>query len=60
MAQCSVTDGSLDLSGLLSGLHGYFREHAEAGPQLVLQVYLHRVVNSGGRIGRECAVARVC
>ena len=61
-------DGSLDLSGLLSAIQGYFREHAEswverfghaeAGPQLVLQAYLQRVVNSGGRIAREDAVGR--
>ena len=61
-------DGNLDLEGLLSGFQGYFREHAEswverfghreAGPQLVLHAYLQRVVNSGGRIGREYAVGR--
>ena len=61
-------DGSLDLSGLLSAFQGYFREHAEpwverfghaeAGPQLVLQAYLQRVVNSGSRIAREYAVGR--
>ena len=61
-------DGSLDLAGLLSAFQGYFREHAEswveryghaeAGPQLVLHAYLQRVVNSGGRIGREYAVGR--
>ena len=59
-------DGSLDLQGLLSGFQDYFREHAEswverfghreAGPQLVLHAYLQRVVNSGGRIGREYAL----
>lgn len=61
-------DGSLDVPGLLSAFQGYFREnaeswverygHAEAGPQLVLHAYLQRVVNSGGRIGREYAVGR--
>ena len=61
-------DGGLDLAGLLIGFQGYFREnseswvqrfgHAEAGPQLVLHAYLQRVVNSGGRIGREYAVGR--
>ena len=61
-------DGSLDIDGLLSAFQGYFREHAEswvdryghaeAGPQLVLHSYLQRVVNSGGRIGREYAVGR--
>ena len=61
-------DGSLDLAGLLTAFQGYFRlnaeswveryGHAEAGPQLVLHAYLHRVVNSGGRIEREYAVGR--
>ncbi len=54
--------------GLLGAFQGYFREHAEswveryghveAGPQLVLHAYLHRVVNSGRRIEREYAVGR--
>ena len=61
-------DGSLDVRQLLAALQGYFREHSEswvdryghreAGPQLVLHAYLQRVVNSGGRITREYAVAR--
>ena len=63
-----LADGSLDLAGLLSAFQGYYREnaeswverygHAEAGPQLVLHAYLQRVVNGGGRIGREYAVGR--
>ncbi len=67
-AWCVNADGSLDLDGLPSAFQGYFREHAEswveryghaeAGPQLVLHAYLQRVVNSGGRIGREYAVGR--
>ena len=61
-------DGSLDMDGLLGAFQDYFCEHAEswveryghaeAGPQLVLHAYLQRVVNSGGRIGREYAVGR--
>ena len=61
-------DGSLDLARLLDAFQGYFREHVEswveryghkeAGPQLILHGYLHRVVNSGGRIEREYAVGR--
>ena len=61
-------DGSLDVRRLLTAFQGYFREHSEswvdryghreAGPQLVLHAYLQRVVNSGGRITREYAVAR--
>ena len=61
-------DGRLDLPKLLCAFQGYLREHSEswveryghreAGPQLVLHAYLHRVINSGGRITREYAVAR--
>ena len=61
-------DGSLDLPKLLGAFQVYFREHSEswveryghreAGPQLVLDAYLHRVIKSGGRIAREYAVAR--
>ena len=61
-------DGSLDVTGLVSAFQCYFREHSEwwverfghkeAGPQLVLHAYLQRVLNSGGRIGREYALGR--
>ncbi len=61
-------DGSLDVKALLAGFQDYFREHSEswleryghreAGPQLVLHGYLHRIVNSGGRITREYAIGR--
>ena len=32
--------------------------YPEAGPQLILQAYLHRVVNGGGRIEREYGLGR--
>ena len=61
-------DGSLDVGGLLGGFQQFFRENAEhwiarfdyleAGPQLLLQAYLQRVVNSGGRIERENGLGR--
>ena len=61
-------NGSLDIQKLIRAFQGYYREHSgswveryghrEAGPQLVLHAYLHRVINSGGRITREYAVAR--
>ena len=35
-----------------------FSEYPETGPQLILQSYLHRVVNSGGRIEREYGLGR--
>ena len=33
-------------------------DYAEAGPQLLLQAFLQRVVNSGGRIEREYGLGR--
>ena len=61
-------DGGLDVDRLLAAFQGFFREHsehwlgrfdyAEAGPQLLLQAYLHRVVNGGGRIEREYGLGR--
>ena len=62
-------DGRLDMDKLLSAFGAFFGEHSEhwldhlgdyreAGPQLILQAYLHRVVNSGGRIEREYGLGR--
>ena len=62
-------DGRLDMTKLLSAFRTFFGEHAEhwlaqlgeyreAGPQLLLQAYLQRVVNSGGRIEREYGLGR--
>ena len=60
--------GGLDLHKLLGAFQAFFREHsehwlgrfdyAEAGPQLLLQAFLQRVVNSGGRIEREYGLGR--
>ncbi len=59
-------DGHLDLDTLLAAFQEFFRENSEhwikraqyteAGPQLVLQAFLHRVVNAAGRIEREYAL----
>ena len=59
-------DGDLDVEGLLGAFQRFFREHSEhwierfqykeAGPQLLLQAFLQRVVNGGGRIEREYAL----
>ena len=59
-------DGDLDVEGLLAAFQRFFREHSEhwlerfqyqeAGPQLLLQAFLQRVVNGGGRIEREYAL----
>ena len=61
-------DGDLDVEGLLAAFQRFFREHSEhwierfqykeAGPQLLLQAFLQRVVNGGGRIEREYALGR--
>ena len=61
-------EGSLDLDKLLAAFQAFFREHSEhwvarfeyteAGPQLLLQAFLHRVVNGGGRIEREYGLGR--
>ena len=61
--------GRLDLTKLLTAFRTFFGEHSghwlerfseypEAGPQLILQSYLHRVVNGGGRIEREYGLGR--
>ena len=59
-------DGDLDVEGLLAAFQRFFREHSEhwierfqykeAGPQLLLQAFLQRIVNGGGRIEREYAL----
>ena len=59
-------DGDLDVEGLLAAFQRFFREHSEhwlerfqykeAGPQLLLQTFLQRIVNGGGRIEREYAL----
>ena len=61
--------GRLDMTGLLTAFATFFREHSEhwlgrfpdypeAAPQLILQAYLQRVVNGGGRIEREYGLGR--
>ena len=60
--------GGLDVTKLLGSFQSFFREHAEhwmgrfayqeAGPQLLLQAFLQRIVNSGGRIEREYGLGR--
>ena len=61
-------DGGLDVVALLTAFQAFFREHSEhwverfqykeAGPQLLLQAFLQRIVNSGGRIEREYGLGR--
>ncbi|MEA1933930.1 MAG: ATP-binding protein [Thermodesulfobacteriota bacterium] len=62
-------DGGLDMNKLLKAFQEFFREHSEhwierfsykeAGPQLLLQAFLQRIVNSGGRIEREYGLGRM-
>lgn len=61
-------NGCLNTNRLLETFQQFFREHSEhwldrfqyseAGPQLLLQAFLQRIVNSGGRIEREYALGR--
>ena len=61
-------DGRLNPEKLLAAFADFFREHSEhwldrfqyreAGPQLLLQAFLQRVVNAGGRIEREYGLGR--
>lgn len=58
----------LDLPKLLTAFQQFFREHSEAwiegfdykeaGPQLLMQAFLQRIVNGGGRINREYGLGR--
>ena len=60
--------GRLRIEQLLEGFQDFFRENSEhavewiaykeAGAQLVLQAYLQRVINGGGRITREYPLGR--
>ena len=63
------SDGRLDMDKLLTAFQSFFRENSkhwverfqykEAGPQLVLQAFLQRIVNGGGRIEREYGLGRM-
>ena len=64
-----AADGRLLTEKLLGEFQVFFREHSEhwverfqyreAGPQLLLQAFLHRVVNGGGRVEREYGLGRM-
>ncbi|MEM7031503.1 MAG: AAA-like domain-containing protein [Chloroflexota bacterium] len=61
-------DGSLDMDKLLTAFQDFFRKNSEhwverfdykeAGPQLLLQAFLQRIINGGGRIEREYGLGR--
>ena len=58
----------LDTQKLLAAFQQFFREHAdiwsegfsykEAAPQLLMQAFLQRVINGGGRLSREYGLGR--
>ena len=60
--------GALDVVALMESFQAFFREHSEhwrqrflyqeAWPQLLLQAFLQRVVNGGGRVEREYGLGR--
>ena len=61
-------DGKLNMIKLLTNFQQFFREHSEswltrfkyeeAGPQLLLQAFLQRILNGGGLIDREYGLGR--
>ena len=61
-------DRHIDTPKLLAAFQQFFREHSdhwmegfnyrEAGPQLLIQAFLQRIINGGGRINREYALGR--
>jgi len=61
-------NGNINEQKLLGGFQSFFRENSEiwlkmtnyeeAAPQLLLQAYLQRVINGGGRVQREYALGR--
>ena len=63
------TEGTLDVTKLLEAFQEFFRGHSEhwlerfeykeAGPQLLLQAFLQRIVNGGGRVEREYGLGRL-
>ncbi len=63
------TDGRLDMIKLLTAFQDFFRkniehweqgmDYKEAGPQLLLQAFLQRIVNGGGRVDREYGLGRM-
>lgn len=61
-------DGRLNLSKLLAAFQQFFRENAEiwlerfdykeAGPHLLMQAFLQRIINGGGRVEQEYGLGR--
>jgi len=61
--------GKLNMEKLLTAFQSFFRENSEhwlqqfqyheAGPQLLLQAFLQRIINGGGRVEREYGLGRM-
>ncbi len=61
-------DGGLNLPKLLAAFQQFFRENSEiwlerfdykeAGPHLLMQAFLQRIINGGGRVEREYGLGR--
>jgi hypothetical protein len=61
-------DGRLNLPKLLAAFQHFFRENSEiwlerfayreAGPPLLMQAFLQRIINGGGRVDREYGLGR--
>lgn len=62
------SDNTINFVKLIAAFQQFFRENSdswiekfdykEAGPQLLLQAFLQRIINGGGRINREYALGR--
>ncbi|MDL1984455.1 MAG: ATP-binding protein [Deltaproteobacteria bacterium] len=62
-------DSRLNMDKLLTAFQEFFRKHSEhwvesfdykeAGPQLLLQAFLQRIVNGGGRVEREYGIGHM-
>jgi len=63
-----TSEHRLDMPKLLAAFQQFFREHAdswcenfsykEAAPQMLMQAFLQRIINGGGRINREYGLGR--
>jgi hypothetical protein len=63
-----LPDGRLDMPKLLAAFQAFFRENSEswierfeykeAGPQLLMQAFLQRIIHGGGRVDREYGLGR--
>jgi hypothetical protein len=63
-----ISNGLLDMKRLLTAFAQFYRENSgswleiaqyrEAGPHLLLQAFLQRIINGGGRIEREYGLGK--